>query len=145
MKLIPWKNREQSSPALLFDDLDRDFNSMFNAFFEQSSGTWSPRLDVKETKDEIQVKADLPGMKKEDIEVSVDNGVLTISGERKSESDKEEGGWRRIERSYGSFQRSVALPRSADAAKVKADYKDGVLSVVLAKHEGSKPRTISIN
>jgi HSP20 family protein len=130
----------------LFDSFDRDFASLFDTFsWPLNKGDWSPSLDIQENKDELIVTTDLPGMKKEEIELSVENGVLTISGERKNEESKEEGGWQRLERSYGSFQRSVALPRGVDESKVKAEYKDGVLKVTLNKSEISKTKTIKID
>jgi HSP20 family protein len=151
MKLIPWKSNEFSRPAVLLDDFDRDFDSLVQNFFGPSRGgalanaDWAPMLDVKEGKDEITVKADLPGLKKEEIQVNVDNGVLTISGERKHEEKSEDEGWHRVERSYGSFRRSVRLPQDVESSKVKAEYKDGVLSVTLAKSEASKPKAIKVD
>ena len=147
MKMIPWTSRGASRPALLFD-FDRDLDSMFSSLLGGRAGSqadWAPSLDLKETKDEIIVKADLPGLKKEDIHLSVENGVLSISGERSHEENKEEEGWKRIERSYGSFYRSVALPEGADDGKVKADYKDGVLKVTIGKSEAAKAKVIKID
>jgi HSP20 family protein len=123
---------------------------MLSSFFGGSRGgslapDWTPRLDLHNSKDGIVVKADLPGMKKEDIKLSVSGGVLSISGERSHEESKEEDGWKRLERSYGSFQRSVALPDDADESKVKADYKDGVLKVTIGKSEAAKAKAIQID
>jgi len=152
MKLIPRKH-DDSRGLSLFDNFDRDVAGLFDSFFRPvsrlspfvSMADWAPSLDVKESKDELIVTTDLPGMKKDEIELNVENGVLTISGERKSEESIDEDGWDRMERSYGSFKRSVALPRSVDENKVKAEYKDGVLKVTLTKSEISKTKTIKID
>jgi HSP20 family protein len=130
----------------LIPSFDRDLAGLFDSFASPFGvADWAPSLDVRETKDELVVTTDLPGMKKDEIELNVENGVLTISGERKSEESKEEGGWHRVERSYGSFHRSVALPRGVDESKVKAEYKDGVLKVTLSKSEIAKTKTIKID
>lgn len=149
MKLIPW-SKSENRPAVFAGDMDRDIDSLFDAFFGAgrafaSVADWTPSLDVKESKDEVTVHADLPGLKKDEILIDVENGVLSISGERQSEESKEGDGWHRVERSYGSFRRSVALPKGVDESKVKAEYKDGVLKVSLPKTEAARPRTIRID
>jgi HSP20 family protein len=151
MKLVPWKANETHKPALLLEDFDKDIDSLFSSFFGPSRGggsmasTWAPSLDIKETKEELVVTADLPGMKKEEIQLKVENGTLSLSGERKIEEKKDEEGWHRVERSYGSFYRSIALPQGVDESKVRAEYKDGVLKVSIPKSETAKPKSIQIS
>jgi len=107
-------------------------------------GVWSPPLDVFQDKDHVFVKCELPGMKKEDIQISLHENALTISGERKNEREVKEGdGWR-SERFFGRFHRSVTLPVLVDPANVKAQYKDGVLAVSLSKAEEAKPKQIEV-
>lgn len=150
MKLIPWKRREDlSRPAEDFTNFGRDFDSLLSAFFGPQSLSFGaadhlPSLDLRETKDEVVVKADLPGMDKKDIQVTVKDSALHISGERREEEDSEEGDWHRSERSWGSFYRSVSLPEGVKEDKVRAEYKDGVLTVRLAKDEAKKAKTINI-
>jgi HSP20 family protein len=106
---------------------------------------WSPDIDIKETEKEITFKADLPGMKMEDIDVSVDDSQVTISGERKFEKEEKGKDFVRTERSYGSFCRSFNTGVPIKEDKVKADYKDGVLNVVLPKAEARKPKKIKVS
>ena len=106
---------------------------------------WTAALDLHEDKDNFVVKADLPGMKREDIEVSLHEGSLSISGERKSEEKHKDADVYRAERFYGRFQRTVALPVPVAADKVKASYKDGVLTITLPKTEEAKPKHIDVN
>ena len=104
-----------------------------------------PALEVHEDKDRFVIKADLPGMTKEEINVSLHQGDLVISGERKGETKTEDARVLRSERYYGNFQRVLSLPSTVDASKVKADYKDGVLTIALPKAEEAKPRQISVS
>jgi HSP20 family protein len=106
---------------------------------------WTPALDLYEDKDNFVVKAELPGMKREDIEVSLHEGSLSISGERKSEEKHADAEVYRTERFFGRFQRTVTLPTPVAAAKVKAAYKDGVLTITLPKTEEAKPKQIEVN
>ncbi len=105
---------------------------------------WSPPVDIFETEDALKLRADLPDVKLEDIDVRVENQTLTITGNRKFERDESVKGYHRLERSYGEFVRSFAIPSSVDAEKVAADYKDGVLSITLPKKEAAKPRQMKI-
>jgi HSP20 family protein len=105
---------------------------------------WAPSVDVLETNEDFQVKAELPDVKKEDVKVSVDGGVLRIQGERKQEKEEKGKKWHRVERSYGSFLRTFTLPENIDDAKVQADFKDGVLSVRLPKSEKAKPKSVEV-
>jgi HSP20 family protein len=106
---------------------------------------WSPVLDLYEDKDNLFVKMDLPGMKREEIEVSLHEGSLSISGERKSEQKHEAAEVYRAERFFGRFQRTVTLPTPVAADKVKAEYKDGILTITLPKTEEAKPKHIDVN
>jgi HSP20 family protein len=105
---------------------------------------WAPSVDIVETAEEFQVKAELPDVKKEDVKVSVDAGVLRIEGERKQEKEEKGRKYHRVERSYGSFLRTFTLPDNIDESKVQADFKDGILNVHLRKAEKPKPRAIEV-
>jgi HSP20 family protein len=105
---------------------------------------WSPAVDIFETENELVFKADVPDVDLKDIKVSLENQTLTVSGERKFEQDQHTKGYHRIERSYGSFVRSFAVPQSFDTEKVQAEYKNGVLSIVLPKKEAAKPRQVKV-
>jgi HSP20 family protein len=105
---------------------------------------WAPPVDIKEDEDHYYIKADVPGIDPKDIEVTLERGVLTIAGERRGESQEQREGYRRVERLHGRFTRAFALPDTADADKVEARVKDGVLEVVINKKESSKPRRIAV-
>jgi HSP20 family protein len=105
---------------------------------------WSPLVDITEDDKEYLIKAELPEVKKEDVKVTVENGVLAITGERRFEKEEKSKRYHRIERSYGSFVRSFSLPDDADPAKVSAEFKDGVLLVHLAKNEKARPKSIEV-
>jgi len=110
----------------------------------RTSRPWSPAVDILETENELVVKADLPDVQLEDIDVRVENGTLSLKGERKFEKDFAGKGYHRIERSYGSFVRSFTVPSSVDTEKVSADYKNGVLTVTLPKKEAAKPKQVKV-
>jgi HSP20 family protein len=105
---------------------------------------WTPLVDVSEDDKEYLIKAELPEVKKEDVRVSVDNGMLTLSGERKMEKEEKGKKFHRVERSYGSFTRSFTLPDGADPQQVKAEFKEGILLVHLPKSESAKRKSISV-
>lgn len=105
---------------------------------------WSPTVDISEDDNEFLIKAELPGLKREDVKVTVEDGVLSISGERKVEKEEKTKKYHRVERSYGSFVRSFSLPEGADPAKVQADFKDGLLNVHIAKNPKAQPKTVAI-
>ena len=105
---------------------------------------WSPQVDITEDDKEYLIKADLPEMKKDEIKVNVENGVLSVSGERKTEKEEKNKKFHRIERSYGSFMRSFTLPEDADGTKVAAEFKEGVLKVHLPKSPVAKPKAIEV-
>jgi HSP20 family protein len=139
-----------SAPFNELSRLRREIDRLFEDPFAWATATtsffegWTPKVDVYEDRDKITVQAELPGMKKEEIELSVHNNVLTISGERKQEQERKEGETYRSERYVGRFQRSVTLPQPVDAAKVDARYKDGILTVTCPKTEEAKRRQIEI-
>lgn len=110
-----------------------------------STGTWAPNVDVYEQEGNLTLKAEVPGMKPEDIEVRVEDGRLYLRGERRFERSEENEKYHRVERSYGSFERVFTLPTSVDTSTVQADYKDGVLTLTLPKREDAKPKAIKIN
>jgi HSP20 family protein len=105
---------------------------------------WVPTVDISESDGEYLIKAELPEVKKEDVKVTVENGVLTLQGERRQEKEEKSKRFHRVERSYGSFVRSFSLPESVDESSVKADYKDGVLNLHLPKSEKVKPKAIDV-
>ena len=109
-----------------------------------SNRPWSPAVDIYETENELVLKADLPDVELKDIDVRVENQTLTISGERKFEQEQSGKGYHRIERSYGRFVRSFAVPQTFDTEQIAADFKNGVLSVTLPKKEAAKPRQIKV-
>jgi HSP20 family protein len=125
----------------------RLFQDSVNRLFAEPNGhrPWVPPVDIQETDHELVVKADLPDLEMKDIDVRMENGTLTLRGERKFEAQKNEGGWHRVERSYGTFERAFTLPETVNPEGVKADYKNGVLTVTLPKKEVAKPRQIKVN
>jgi HSP20 family protein len=130
----------------LRDEIDRLFESPLAEFARTSQmlSGWAPVVDLYEDKDNFTVNAELPGMKKEDIEISLHDGTLLVSGERKREEKSKAGESYREERFYGKFHRSIALPKPVAADQVKAAYKDGVLTVTLPKTEEVKPKQIEV-
>jgi HSP20 family protein len=130
----------QDRMARLFGDVYlRDEDTGFR-------GTWTPAVDIFETDDhDLVVKAELPGMTREDIDVTVENGTLALKGQKKFDEAVKEEHYRRIERSYGQFYRTFTLPNTVDASKVSADYKNGILTVKLPFREEAKPRTINVD
>jgi HSP20 family protein len=133
--------------AILQDRMNRLFNDGVSAKREDdlmSRGTWTPAVDIYEVDGALVLKAELPGMQREDIAVSIENNTLTIRGDRKLDNVIKQESFHRVERAYGSFVRSFSLPNTVDAAKVAAEYKDGVLAVRLPIREEAKPRTINV-
>lgn len=105
---------------------------------------WAPTVDIAETEAEFQIKAELPDVKKDDVKVSVDKGILRLEGERRQEKEEKGKKYHRVERSYGSFLRTFVLPDNVDESKVRAEFKDGVLHVALPKTERAKPRAVEV-
>jgi HSP20 family protein len=124
----------------------RVFEDAFTRFFNepQSNRPWTPSVDIYETENELVLKADLPDVDQKDIDVRVENQTLTISGQRKFEKQDKGKGFHRIERNYGNFVRSFAVPNSFNTEEIAAEYKNGVLTVSLPKKEAAKPRQIKV-
>mgnify|MGYP001554376990 CR=1 FL=1 len=138
MRLIPLT---QNNPV-------SDLDSLFGRYLtERPLSTWAPQLDLFENKEELRVQVDLPGVDKQNISVTLEDGLLSISGKRSAEHEAEnpEGHWLRVERRWGSFERHLRLGDGVDADKVRAEAKDGVLTVHIPKKEQAKPRNISVN
>lgn len=143
--------------ALVKRDAFRDMEDFFDRFLRHTglpvptgreslaTGDWSPRVDISETDKEYLVKAELPDVAKDDMHVSVDNGVLTIRGEKKQEKEEKGKKFHRIERHYGSFSRSFTLPDNVDAGAIKAGFKDGVLNVSLPKTSKKPSKAIKVD
>lgn len=120
-------------------------DSLSRLFSEPASRPWSPAVDIYETENELVLKADVPEVDPKNIAIQLENGTLTLKGERQFEQQKNgQKGFHRIERSYGSFVRAFSLPETVDGEKVKADYRNGVLTVTLPKKEVAKPKTINV-
>ena len=138
-------------PFREMERMRREMDRLWDSFFEErprlrmeEAGEWMPSLDLSETDNDIIVKADLPGIDPKDIDISLANDVLTIKGEKKQEREEKDENYHIIERSYGSFTRSLRLPRDVQSDKISASYKNGVLKVVLPKSEEAKAKEIKI-
>lgn len=135
-----------------FESLRRDMNRMFDEFFRGDiladdsffGRDWTPAVDVIENNDAYVLKAELPGLNKDDVKITLENNVLTIRGEKKNEMEKKEGNFHRVERSYGMFERSFTIPGSIKSNDIDAQYKDGVLTLTLPKAEEAKPKLIDV-
>ena len=132
--------------------LSERMNRMFDPNFRGASeddwalgGSWAPAVDIYEKDGNIVLKAELPGVDPKDVDVRVENNLLTLRGERKFDNEVKRDNYHRVERSYGSFSRSFTLPNVVDTANIKAEYRDGVLHMTLPKREEAKPRQIQIN
>ena len=133
-------------PEPFTQEFDRLFNTLFTG--PRNGGTvqrWVPPMDLVEADEHFVLKADLPGLAEDDVAIEVQDNVLTISGSRQAEHESKEKGWYRLERSYGSFTRSLTLPDGVDADKVEANFDRGVLEIRIPKPEERKPRRISIS
>ncbi len=144
--LVPW------SPFEMMEEMGRRFEDVFGREFPTvwrrlpaEERAWAPAIEVMEKDDKFLVRAELPGMKKEDIDVSVTGDTLTIKGERKAESEVKEENYYRSERVYGNFFRSISLPTSVDTKKIEASYKDGILEIGLPKAPEVQPKKIEIS
>jgi HSP20 family protein len=146
--LIPTRNRKVDVPNV-FEEMEDMFErmwkgSMFRDLMTETNRDWSPRLDVSETDTAIEVIADLPGMEKKDIEISLDNDVLIIKGERKEEHKETDKHVHKMERRYGSFYRALRLPAEVKSDKIDASFKNGELKITLPKSEEAKKRITNI-
>ena len=128
------------------EPFSREVDRLFDRLFDTPSAAqrWAPAMDLVEAEDHYLLKADLPGVSQEDVTIEVENGVLTLSGERKAEHERSERGFYRIERAFGRFQRQLTLPEGVDPGAVTADFDKGVLSVRIPKPEKVKPQRIAI-
>ena len=145
MAVVRWDpfrdlNMLQDRMNRLFEDANRNWKSDEPA----STTTWSPAVDIFETESEIVVKAEVPGMERKDITLNLENNVLTLRGERRFLKEAKEENYHRIERSYGGFSRAFSIPATVDEEKIRADYQDGVLKIVLPKKEQLRPKQIKI-
>jgi HSP20 family protein len=146
MALIRWE------PTRELNSLQSEMNRLFNTFFDAPTGgnggslrRWVPDMDLVETEDHFVLRADLPGLAENDINIEVENNVLEISGERKAEHEQEGEGYYRVERAFGTFARSLTLPDGVDPVGVSASFDNGVLEVRIPKPEESKPRRVSVS
>ncbi len=139
MSLVRFCNKPVSE-----DSIFAPFWPAFESSLGSQSMPWMPEVDISEDKEQYIIKADLPGLKREEINLSFDNGILTITGERKVEEQHKEKNYHRVERSYGHFARSFNLGHEVDANKIQASYKDGVLEITIAKTEKVQPKSIEI-
>ena len=144
-QLTPWRPfREMST---LRDEMDKVWDRFFGeqAPLTPWRGEWVPSLDVSETKNNVRVRAELPGINAKDIDISLTDDVLTVTGEKKQEKEEEDENYHRVETSYGSFSRSVRLPHEVKSDKIKANYRDGILKITLPKSEKAKSKQVKIN
>ena len=144
MDLVRWE------PFTGLNNLHSVFNDLFDGTFDRvptqrNLAKWHPAVDVLESKDAYLIRAELPGMKREDIKVEVKDGALVLSGETKAEKPAEGVEYRHVERAAAKFWRSVTLPENANEEAIEASYKDGILEIRVAKREEAKPRQIQIN
>jgi HSP20 family protein len=144
MALVRW------DPVRELDSLQGDMNRLFDRFFEGRSANgstarrWIPAMDLVETEDHLVLRGDLPGMTQDDVDIEIKDNVLTVSGERKAEHDERGEGYHRVERSFGSFSRSLTLPQGVDAGGVEANFENGVLEVQIPKPAEAKPTRVQI-
>ncbi|MGO8990193.1 MAG: Hsp20/alpha crystallin family protein [bacterium] len=143
-ELTTWKPFRELAPFREFERMRRDMDRFWDSFLEgglrkrtEEGGEWLPSLDVAETKNELVVKAEVSGMDAKDIDISLSDGMLTIKGEKKQEKEEKEADYHLVERSYGSFTRFFQLPTGVQSDKISASYKNGVLTVILPKSEGT--------
>jgi HSP20 family protein len=143
MTLIPWR------PWGELDSLRREMDRIWDQFSgarptEWLKSEWAPSVDVSETEDTVVVKAEAPGIDPEEMDITLSEGILTLKGEKKREREEKEENYHLVERAYGSFSRSVRLPAVVQEDKVKANYKDGVITIILPKTEQAKEKSIKI-
>lgn len=142
-------NLTRRSPNRTLRNLQREVDSLFDRFFNRagddgSSAVWAPQTDLLETDEDFQLRLDVPGMSKEDIDINLQNGTLTVSGERTSERTDEGDDYVRVERAFGNLHRTFTLPDAVDHENIEATYEDGVLSIHVPKTEESTRRQIEI-
>ena len=151
--LARWEPFTRWSPLKELEEMEKRLSGYFGRAPVAANGDkkeaitvaeWSPLVDISEDEKEYVIKAEIPEMKKEDIKLNVHDDVLTITGERKYEKEEKNKKYHRVERAFGSFMRSFALPEDADGSKIAAEYKDGILKVRLPKSERAKPKAIEV-
>jgi len=143
MAIVRWEPAGELA-SMEIDRLNRMFTDFYGEAFSRSA--WVPAVDIYETDaHEVVLKAELPEMKREDISVTFENGVLTLKGERKFEQETTKENYHRVERRHGTFSRSFTLPNTVDASRISAAYKDGILTVRLPQREEAKPKQIDVN
>jgi HSP20 family protein len=140
MRYEPWSLLDQ-----MRREIERSMDTRTAEGSSMATSDWVPAVDIKEEENDFVIVADIPGVDPKDIEVHMDNGVLTIKGEKESEKKEEREGYKRVERSYGSFYRRFGLPDTADPEKISANSNNGVLEVRIGKQEKVQPRKISVN
>ena len=145
--MLPTRNNTWVSPFERLYALQRELDRAFGETETMQSGSYVPPMDVIETTDAILCHLEVPGMSRDDLDIRAEGNIVTVSGEKKTQlrQNEKDGGFRSVERRYGRFERSFALPRSVDPSNVKASYEHGVLTIVLPKAEQSKPRRIQID
>jgi HSP20 family protein len=142
MKLVRWDPFQEL--VSINNRLSRTLGEAFPGAAEDSFGAWAPPVDIFEKNDHLVIRAEIPGVAKDDMDVRIENGVLTLRGERKHETEVKEANAYRMERVYGTFTRSFSLPTTVDATKIAATYKDGILEVTVPKAETAKPKKVDI-
>jgi HSP20 family protein len=150
-ELTTWKPFRELAPFRDFERMRKEMDRLWDSFFEgglrkrtEGVAEWLPSLDIAETKNELVVKCEVPGMDPKDIDISLSDGMLTIKGEKKQEKEEKEADYHVIERSYGAFTRSVQLPKEVQHDKISASYKNGILKITLPKSEEAKKKEIKI-
>jgi HSP20 family protein len=150
MAIVRWRKRDEWDPFKDLIDLQKEINRLFETSFSRlpqrfvSEESFAPAIDLYEDENEYVVEAELPGLKQDEIKVSVEDDILSISGEKKREKEVKEENLYRSERFYGKFERQIVLPQNADRENIKASYKDGVLKVIIPKKEEAKPKKVDI-
>lgn len=148
-ELTVWEPFKELAPFREFERMKKEMDRLWDSFFERGPrtgerGEWYPSLDMAETKNDVIIKAEVPGMDPKDIDISLSNGLLTIKGEKKQEREEKEGDYHLAERCFGAFMRAIRLPGEVQSEKIEASYKNGVLKITLPKSEEAKKKQIKI-
>jgi HSP20 family protein len=152
MSLVRWNPARDLAtwPSNLFG-MQREMNRMFDSFFNNTEqgedyalAAWTPAVDIAEHDDQYIVKMELPGVSKEEVKITLESNILTIRGEKKQEKETKKENYHRVERSYGSFQRSFTLPTTVKSDRIDASFKDGILNISMPKAEEAKPKQIEV-
>lgn len=152
MSLVRWNPARDLAawPSNLFG-MQREMNKMFDNFFngtdqgeDYALTAWSPAVDIAEHDDEFTVKVELPGVSKDEVKITLESNILTIRGEKKQQKETKKENYHRVERSYGSFQRSFTMPATVKTDKIDASFRDGILNIKLPKAEEAKPKQIEV-